>query len=98
MVTEAEAREMMAAIKLYQAKDDAAKAVINVAEQAAAQGWFNALPQINNNPATRAEALANYNTIEALLQIETDKNRLVVLRKELSNANEVYKQVKKNGS
>jgi hypothetical protein len=98
MVTEAEAREMSAAIKKYQDADRQAAQVASHTRAAAAKGWFESLIQIVKNPSTRADALANYTAISALLGAETNGDRSGVLKKELRAANEVYKTVKKNGS
>lgn len=98
MVTEAEAREMSAAIKAYQDADRQAAQVAAHTRAAAAKGWFNSLIQIKKNPTTRPDALANFKAIEALLLSEADGEKRSILRKELIAANEAYKQVKKNGA
>ena len=96
MVTETEAREIVAAITLFQLKDSDASRDEAERLLVVAQGWFNALTQIIKNPTTRVQALANYQEIESLLKTVTDNSQRTVLHKELSNANEAYKTVKRS--
>jgi len=97
VVTEPQAREMQAAIESFQAKDDQTTQAQHQVDIGIATAWFST-QKINIQAATtRTQALDNYNQIKSLLQIETDAYRLGVLRKKLDEANEKYKEIKRNG-
>ena len=67
----------------------------NDAKIAVAQAWWDSIkPAV---PQTRDEALIAYRFIEGLLQTETDRFRLILLRQKLEQANEKFKERKRNG-
>jgi len=109
MVTQQEARDMWAAIQQFQATDAAQAQADNNAKLAVAQAWWDGIkPAI---PQTRDEALAAYQFINAELnsqtrdfQNETDpiqkeilQFRVRLLRQKLNEANEKFKERKRNG-
>ncbi len=97
MVTEQEARDMKSAIEAFQNKDTQSLKTQLVADKATALTWFNGLRIDIQGALTRDEALTNYRTIESLLKTETDRFRLFVLHGKLDEANEKYKELKRNG-
>ena len=97
MVTEQEARDMDAAMIAFRNKDDQVLRDQFNADKAIATTWWNGLGIDIQGALTRDEALANYRTIESLLQTETDRFRLLVLREKLAEANEKFKERKLNG-
>ena len=95
MVTQQEARDMWAAIRQFQEMDsDAADAARQILRDAALVWWDGIKPAV---PTTRDEALAVFQFIENLLTTETDLVRLELLRKKLREANEKYRDIKRNG-
>lgn len=95
MVTEQEARDMKAAIEAFEKKDADAQRAIHDAEMLKAQTWYDSIkPKV---PTTRDEALTAYKTIKSLTETETDNFRLRILRQKLEEANEKFKELKKNG-
>lgn len=61
---------------------------------AIAQAWFDALPSVAHPPTSRAEALANYDTINSLLTTETDQFRLAILGNQKKRYEEIFRIVK----
>ena len=95
MITRQEAKEMRDALnelddfETQQAQDAAG------ARRTIAESWWNTVkPSV---PQTREEALTAYRFIEGLLQTETDRDRISLLRQKLQLANEKFKERKKNG-
>jgi len=97
MVTEQDARDMVMAINDFQSKDGQTAKTQFDADKAIALTWFNSLGINIQGALTRDEALANFRTIESLLQTETERFRLIVLREKLDEANEKFKERKLNG-
>lgn len=97
VVTESQAREMKTAIEAFQATDAQAAQDQNQADLAIALAWFNTLGINIQAATTRTQALSNFNQIESLLQTETDGFRLAILRKKKIEANEKFKERKRNG-
>lgn len=97
MTTEQEARDMVTAIQAFQSKDSQTAKTQFDADKVVAVTWFNSLGIDIQGALTRAEALTNYQQIESLLKTETESFRLLVLREKLSEANEKFKERKKNG-
>jgi len=95
VVTEAQAREMQAAIDAFQAKDGQIRRDQNQTDLALALAWYNQQGIQIPNATTRTQALQNFNDIKALMQTETDSFRLGILRQKVQEANEKYKAVKK---
>ncbi len=94
-VTRQQAEEMRDAIKQLEEGEVVAAKVINDANIQVAVDWWDTIkPAV---PRTRDEALAAYQFIEGLLQTETDNYRLVLLRQKLRDANEKYRERKRNG-
>lgn len=97
VVTEPQAREIFAAIQDFQEKDNQATQAQHQADIAIALVWFNTLG-INIQAATnRNQALDNFNQIKSLLQTETDSFRLSILGTKFIEANEKFKERKRNG-
>ena len=88
---------MQAAIDAFQASDATAQRSQFTADKAVAETWFATLGIDIQGATTRDEALANYRAIESLLQTETDRFRVLVLREKLAEANEKFKERKANG-
>ncbi len=109
MVTQQEARDMWAAIQQFQAADEAQAQTDRAVKIAAAQAWWDTIKPAR--PTTRTQALAAYKFIEAEIvtqttnfRNETDpiqkeifEFRVRLLRKKLVEANEKYKEIKRNG-
>lgn len=95
MVTRQEAIDMRLALEeLAQFEQQQAQTQFDVDLQVALDWWDTVKPAI---PTTRQEALDAYRFIEDLLKTETDRFRLIVLRKKLEEANEKFKERKRNG-
>lgn len=60
-----------------------------------AQAWYNTIKR--QTPTTRQEALDDFNYIKSLLESETHPIRLDVLREKIIQANEKFKEIKRNG-
>ncbi len=97
VTTETQAREMYTAIGDFQLKDTQAVQAQFDADKAVAISWWNTLGIDIIGATTRIEASTIYFQIEALLNTETDRFRILVLRKKLDEANEKYKVIKRNG-
>ena len=88
------ADKIMTTIQTKNNADTAAAKVIRDANIQVAVDWWNTVkPAV---PTTRDEALTAYRFIEGLLQTETDSLRLTLLRNKLEQANEKYKERKRN--
>jgi len=97
MVTEQEARDMDAAIIAFHDKDTQTQRTQFDADKAIAETWWNTLGIDIQGALTRDEAIDNYRQIESLLQTETDRFRLVVLKEKLVEADEKFRERKRNG-
>jgi len=95
VVTEAQAREMQAAIRDFQDKDGQIRKAQRQDDLALALTWYNQQGINIPSATTRTQALDNFTQIESLLETETDRNRIEVLGIKLKEANEKYKQVKR---
>jgi len=85
---------MRDALRQLQEVEQAQAKVIDDAKIQTALTWWNTIkPTI---PATRQEALDVYDFIKGLIETETDRFRLAVLRKKLDEANEKFKEIKRN--
>jgi len=95
VVTPKQAREMKDAIRQLEDTENQQAQAQNQALIGQALSWFNT--QGINIPAatTRTKALDIFQQIQALLQTETDKNRLRILREKINEANDKYKEVKR---
>jgi len=65
------------------------------ANKQVAMDWWNTIKP--TKPTTREEALSAYQLIEGLIQTETDDWRIRVLKEKLIEANEKFKERKRNG-
>lgn len=97
MVTQQEAKDMRDAIRLLEQTESQQAQAQQQADLAIAQAWFNSLGINIQAATTRTQALDNFNQIESLLQTETDRFRLFILREKLAEANEKFKERKVNG-
>lgn len=97
VVTEPQAREMQTAIEDFQAKDSQVIEAQNQADLGIALAWFNTQGINIQAAVNRNQALDNFNQIKLLLQTETDPIRKGVLREKLQEANEKFKERKRNG-
>jgi len=95
MTTQQEARDMRDALKLLEESEtrqrfDARQILINDALI-----WWN----MNKPPmpTTRQAALDAFNFIKQLLETETDRFRLALLREKLDQANNKFKEIKRIG-
>ncbi len=89
------ADKIMVTIKAKESADTAAAKAINDAQIQVAVDWWNTVKPVV--PQTRDEALTAYRFIEGLLNTETDRFRLGLLREKLQLANEKFKERKRNG-
>jgi len=97
MVTEQDAIDMEEAMRLLEQKREQQVQTQYNADIAIVEAWFNTLG-INIQTATnRTQALDNFNQIKSLLETETDTFRIGMLRRKLEEANEKFKERKRNG-
>ena len=82
-------------LRLLEKKESDAAQVISEAKRQVAIGWWNTVKP--NIPQTRNQALTAYHTIQDMIKTETDADRLSLLRQKLFDANEKFKERKKNG-
>ena len=97
VVTEPQAREMLEAIEKFQVKDAQVVRAQQNADMAIALTWFNTLGINIQVATTRTQAKINHDQIESLLQSETDSFRKAILTQKLNEANEKFKERKRNG-
>lgn len=95
MVTQQQAKDMRDAIRQLEASELAAIQTQRDADIAIAMTWWNTVKP--SMPTTRQEALDAFNFIKGLIETETDRFRLHVLKKKLEEANEKFKEIKANG-
>jgi len=89
-----EARDMRDALELLNQTEGQAEEAANQVLIAQALSWWNTVkPQ---TPRTRPEAVDAFNIIKRLIQTETDRHRQSLLRKKLTEANEKFKEIKRN--
>ena len=96
MVTQQEAKEMRDAIKQLEESERQQTQTQNDAKIQIARDWYNTVEK--PTPTTRQEALYIFNFIKSLIEIETDRDRLRLLKNKLDEANEKYKEIKRNGN
>lgn len=95
--TEQEAIDMRQAIKDLENKEaQEARTQFNI-DKTRAENWFNTLGIDIQGATTRRQALTNFNDILALLEIETERFRQMVLKEKEVEANEKYKEIKRIG-
>jgi len=95
-LTPADAQRIFDALEeLKQSKDDEAKTQ-REANQQIAQDWWDTIKP--NTPTTRQEALDAFNFIKGKLKTEKDTWRLQLLGNKLVEANEKFKEIKRNGT
>jgi len=97
LVTRQEAKDMRDEIRLLEEFESQQLQNKLNADMAIALAWFNNLGINIQTAQTRDQALANFNQIETMLQSETNNLRLKVLRNKLKEADEKYKERKRNG-
>ena len=95
--TEIQAREIHTAIGDFQSKDAQVAQVQFDMDKAVAVSWFDSLGIDITEATTRVEVATIYFQIEALLESETDRFKITVMRAKLDEANEKYKEIKRNG-
>ena len=93
--TEIQAREIHTAIGNFQSKDQQVIQAQFDADKAVAVAWYDSLGIDIQGATTRTQASDNYSQIDTLLQTETDRFRLLVLRQRLAEANERYREIKR---
>jgi len=97
MVTQIEAKDMRDAIKqleVFETQQAKAQQDILIRQ---AEDWFRTLGININSATTRNQALRNFQDIKILIESETERFKKAILRKKLEQANEKYKEVKRNG-
>lgn len=94
--TEQEAIDMENATRLLQQKRQQQFQAQHETDLAIALAWFNTLGINIQASTTRTKALNNFNQIKSILQTETDVFRLTILRNKIEEANEKYKEIKRN--
>ena len=94
-ITNTEIEEMRYKLKLLEKKEaDAGQAVSDTKRKVSSDWWNGIKPE---TPLTRDEALKAYRTIEGMIKTEKNPDRLSLLRQKLIQANEKFKERKRNG-
>ncbi len=95
--TEQEAKDMRDALNLL-AQNEAQQAQTQYnADKTIALAWFNTLGINIQTSTTRTQALDNFDQIELLLETEIDVFKRTVLDQKLVEADEKFKEIKRNG-
>jgi len=93
--TEQDAIDMRDAMNLLQQKEQQQVQALYDTNIQIALTWWNTVKP--TTPTTRDEAKDAFDFIEQLLKTETDRYRLIVLRKKLEEANQEFIERKANG-
>lgn len=97
MVTIQEVKDMRDAIRQLEQTEAQQIQAQQQIDIATARAWFNTLGINIQAATTRDEALTAFQSIEKLHQTETDRLRRQILGIKLLEANEKFKEIKRNG-
>ena len=91
-----EIKEIRDKLKALEQKENDAVQALQQIEKNKVELWWDGIKP--DTPLTRDEALTAYRFIEGMIKSETDKNKLSLLRQKLIQANEKFKERKRNGT